>query len=158
MVLVQKWPFFQLVFIRQNRPGKFLLRYSRRKKKTAFLRYKNKKFKKSKIDIFPFPLTHGFGPKMAIFPACFCQAIYARKMSFTILQNVKTTFQDVKIRSSKSRKVDIFPNPWFWSQNGHFSNLFFLRNRGQEKVFYEILERKKALPGYKNKKFKKSKN
>ena len=64
----------------------------------------------------------------------------------------------MKIRSSKSRKVDIFSNPWFWCQNGHFSILFFLRNRGQEKVFYEILERKKALKGYKNKKFKKSKN
>ena len=33
-----------------------------------FLGYKNKKFKKSKIDIFPKGLTHGFGPKMAIFP------------------------------------------------------------------------------------------
>ena len=37
-----------------------------------------------KIDIFPKGLTHGFGPKMAIFPACFFQAIQARKMSFTI--------------------------------------------------------------------------
>ena len=36
--------------------------------KNAFLGYKNKKFKKSKIDIFPKGLTHGFGPKMAIFP------------------------------------------------------------------------------------------
>ena len=39
--------------------------------KNAFLGYKNKKFKKSKIDIFPKGLTHGFGPKMAIFPTCF---------------------------------------------------------------------------------------
>ena len=36
-------------------------------RKNAFLGYKNKKFKKSKIDIFPKGLTHGFGPKMAIF-------------------------------------------------------------------------------------------
>ena len=35
---------------------------------------------------------------------------------------------------------------------------FFLRNIGQENVFYDILERKIASLGYKNKKFKKSKN
>ena len=49
-------------------------------------------------------------------------------------------------------------NPWFWSKNGHFSNFFFLSNLGQENVFYDILERKNAFLGYKNKKFKKSKN
>ena len=35
---------------------------------------------------------------------------------------------------------------------------FFLGNIGQENVFYDILERKKAFLGYKNNKFKKSKN
>ena len=35
---------------------------------------------------------------------------------------------------------------------------FFLANTGQENVFYDILERKKAILGYENKKFKKSKN
>ena len=40
--------------------------------KIAFLGYKNKKFKKSKKnDIFPNGLTHGVGPKMAIFPNFF---------------------------------------------------------------------------------------
>ena len=34
----------------------------------------------------------------------------------------------------------------------------FLCNIGQQNVFYDILERKNALQGYKNKKFKKSKN
>ena len=38
-----------------------------------------------------------------------------------------------------------------------FSN-FFLGNIGQENVFYDILERKNAFLGYKNKNFKKSKN
>ena len=40
-------------------------------RKNAFLNYKNKKFKSRKIDIFPNALTHGFGPKMAIFPTFF---------------------------------------------------------------------------------------
>ena len=62
------------------------------------------KTRSSKIDIFAKGLTHGFGPKMAIFPT------------------------------------------------------FFLGNIGQENVFYDILERKNAFLGYKNKKFKKLKN
>ena len=47
---------------------------------------------------------------------------------------------------------------WFWSKIGHFSTFFGLGNIGQENVFYDILERKNAILGYKNKKFKKSKN
>ena len=35
---------------------------------------------------------------------------------------------------------------------------FFLGNIGQENVFYDSLEKKDAFLGYKNKKFKKSKN
>ena len=100
MVLGQKWTLFQVFFSRQHRPGKCLLWYSRQKKRNAFLGYKNIKFKKSKIDIFP----------------------------------------------------------WFWSKNGHFSNFWGAGNTGQENVFYDILERKNAFLGYKNNKFKKSKN
>ena len=37
-------------------------------------------------------------------------------------------------------------------------HLFFLGNIGQENVFDDILELKNAFVGYKNKKFKKSKN
>ena len=36
-----------------------------------FLGFKNEKFKNSKIGIFPKRLTHGFGPKMAIFATFF---------------------------------------------------------------------------------------
>ena len=49
-------------------------------------------------------------------------------------------------------------NKWNSSKNGHYSNFFFLGNIDQENVFYDILERKNAFLGYKNKKFKKSKN
>ena len=55
------------------------------------------------MAIYSKGLTHGFGPKMAIFPK------------------------------------------------------FFLGNIGQENVDNDMLERKNAFPGYKNKKFKKSK-
>ena len=36
-------------------------------RKNVFLRLKNKKFKKSKIIIFPKGLAHGFGQKLVIF-------------------------------------------------------------------------------------------
>ena len=45
-----------------------------------------------------------------------------------------------------------------FSKNGHFFKFFFLGNKGQENVFYDIVERKNAFLGYKNKKFKKTKN
>ena len=39
-----------------------------------------------------------------------------------------------------------------------FPKFLFLGNIGQENVLYDILERKGAFLGHKNKKFKKSKN
>ena len=53
----------------------------------AFLGYKNKKFKKSKIDIFPKGLTRGFGPKMAIFSTFFFRQYRPGKC---FLQNSRT--------------------------------------------------------------------
>ena len=124
MVLVQKLPFFQALFFRKYKPGKYLLRYSTTKsfyflgnisqenmffdileRKNAFLGYKNKKYKKLKNWHF-------------------------------------------------SKGV----NPWFWSKNGHFSKFYFLGNISQGNIFYDILQRKNAFLGFKNKKFKKSKN
>ena len=81
-------------------------------------------------------------------------------MCFMIFYNQKTPFQDKKKRSSKAEKWTFFQrvSPWFWSKIGNFSTFFFLGNIGQEKVFYDILERKNAFLEFKNKKFKKSKN
>ena len=42
-------------------------------------------------------------------------------------------------------------------QKWAFFQVFFLGNMGKENVFYDILERKNALLGYKNKKFEESK-
>ena len=43
-------------------------------------------------------------------------------------------------------------------QKWPFFQIFFLGNIGQENFFYDILQKKNACLGYKNKKFKKSKN
>ena len=71
---VKKWPFFQLVFFRQFRPRKCLLRYSRMK--NGFLRYKNKKFKDWH---FCKGFNPWFCPKMAIFPTFFFSQFRPRK-------------------------------------------------------------------------------
>ena len=107
------WPknghFFNFLFL--GKIGQENVFYDILERKNTFLGYKNKNFKSQKIDIFTKGLTHRFGPKMVIFPTCFLKAIQARKMSFTIFQNEKTPFQAIKTRSSKSRKIDIFPKP-----------------------------------------------
>ena len=79
---------------------------------------------------------------------------------FDILER-KNAFLGNKNKKIKNSKIGHFSkgfNPWFRSKNGHFFNFFFLDNIGQENVFYDILERENAFLGYKNKKFKKSKN
>ena len=61
---------FPTFFFRQYRPQNVFYDILERKK--PFLGYKKKKSSKiPKIDIFPKGLTHGFGPKIAIFPTFF---------------------------------------------------------------------------------------
>ena len=57
MVLVQKWPFFQLSFVWNTGPENVFFNIVKRK--NAFLGYKNTKFKGGKIEIFPKGLTRG---------------------------------------------------------------------------------------------------
>ena len=103
MVLVSKWPFFQLFFLFNI--GRENVFYDILEPKNTFLGDKNNNFKKSKNWHF-------------------------------------------------SKRG----NPCFWSKNWPFLELLFLGNIGQKNVFYDILERKNTFLGYKNKRFKKSKN
>ena len=76
-------------------------------------------------------------------------------MSFTIFYNEKTSFYAIKTRRSKSRKSHIFPKGLthgFGPKKAIFPS-FFLDSKGQENVFYDILERRNAFLVYKNKKF-----
>ena len=158
MVLVQKWPFFQLFFFWKYRPGNVF--YDILEGKTPFSAIKTSSLKERKIDISPKGLTHDFGPKMAIFPTFLFKPIKTRKMSLTIFQNGKSPFQTIKTRTSKSRNIDIFQKgiTLGFGRKMAFFQLFFLCNIGRENVFYDILERKKSFLGYKNKKCKTSKN
>ena len=69
MVLVQKWQLFQLFFL--GNTGQENVFYNMVQRKNAFLGYKNKKFKQSKINMFLKGLTDGVGPKIAIFTSLF---------------------------------------------------------------------------------------
>ena len=97
-------------------------------KKATFQAIKTRSSESRKIDIYPKGLTHGFGPKMAIFPTFFFNAILARKLSFTKFYNVKSTFQAIKTRSLKNRKIIIFPKGLthgFGPKKAIFSRFFF---------------------------------
>ena len=65
MVLVQKWPFFQLFFL--GNIGQENVFYDILERKTPFYAIKTIRSKNRKIDILPKGLTHGIGPNMAIF-------------------------------------------------------------------------------------------
>ena len=73
-------------------------------------------------------------------------------------KNAFLGYKNNKFKKSKNWHFSKTVNPWFWSKNSHFSKVFFLGNIGQENVCYNILERKNAFLGYKNKKYKTSKN
>ena len=51
-------------------------------------------------------------------------------------KNAFLGYKNKKFKKSKNWHFSKGVNPWFWSKNSHFSNLFFLGNIGQENVFY----------------------
>ena len=93
--------------------------------------------------------------KWPFFKRLFLANIAQENISSNILER-KDAFLGYNNKQSKKWKNWHFSNgvnPWIWSKNGHFPT-FFLGNIGHENVFYDILERKNALLGYKNKKVK----
>ena len=97
---------------------------------------------------------------MAIFPTFFLGNKGQENVFYDIptRKNAFLGYKNKKIKKLKNWNFFKRANSWFWSKNGHFSKFFFLGNIGQEKFFYDVLERKNAFQGYKNKKIKKSKN
>ena len=137
MVLLKNWPFFFFLFF--NNIGQENVFYDILKRKNAFLGNKNKKFENS-------PFFHLF----------FLGNIGKEILFYDILErkNALLGKKNKKFKKSKNWhfcKMVLLKN---WS----FFHLFSLNNIGQENVFYDILERKNAFLGNKNKKFKQSKN
>ena len=103
----------------------------------------------------------GFRIPKPVFRISIPKTTNSRSKYFQDIQDGKNAFLDFKnkkFKKSKNRDFSKKVNSWFWSKIGHFSIFFFLGNIGQENVFYDIVERKKASLGYKNKQFKRSKN
>ena len=137
---------------------KCLLRYSKTKRRLSRI-IKKRSSKSRKIHIFLKGLTHGFGPKMALFPTFFLGKKGQENVFYNILER-NNAFVGYKNKKIKSRKIDFFQNglTYGFSPKMAIFQTFFLANISPENVFYDILHRKNAFLGNKNKKFKKSKN
>ena len=159
MVLLKKWPLFQLFFLADL--GQENVFYDILERKKTFLRYKNKKFKKSKNWHFSQGVNPWFWLKNGDFSNLLffkqfkkgkCLLRYSGKKK-RLSKLLKQEVQKVeKLTFFQRAKTMVFVQKW------PFFQLFFLGNVGKENVFHDILERKSAFLSYKNKKFKKSKN
>ena len=158
MVLVQKWPFFQLFFL--GTIGQENVFYDILKRKNTFLGFKIKKLKKSKNWHISKGVNLWFSWKKGHFSNFFFFGTIGQENVFYDILQWKSAFlgyKNKKFKTSKNWRFSKGVNPWFWSKNSHFSS-FFLGFIRKENVFYDIVERKNAFLGYKNQKFKKSKN
>ena len=129
MLLVQKWPFFQLYF-------------------SANIGQKKTRSSKShKIDIFPKRLAHAFGPKPAILQLSFLGNFSQENIFNDILERVNAFlgFKRKKFKKSKNSHFSKGVNPQFWSKNGYFSNFFFPAIQAR-KMFLTIFQNKKKTP------------
>ena len=98
--------------------------------------------------------------KWPFFALSFLGIIGQENVFYEILErgNAFLGFKNKKFEKSKNWHFSKGVNGMVLVQKWSFFALFFLGIIGQENAFYEILERGNAFPGYKNKKFEKSKN
>ena len=96
---------------------------------------------------------------MAIFPTFSILGSMGQENVFYDILERKIAFLDYRNKTFKKSKHWHFSkgvNLGFGPKMAIFQTVFFLGNKGKENVFYDILERKIAFLGYKNKNFKKS--
>ena len=126
MVLIQKWPFFQLFFL--GNIGQENVFYDILERKNAFLAYKNKKFKKSKNWHFSKGVNPWFWSKNGHFSNFFFLAnLGQQNVFYDILEreNAFLGYKNKKFEKSKNWHFSKEVNPWFRSKNGQFSTFFF---------------------------------
>ena len=157
MVLVQKWPFFQLFLL--GNIGQENVFYDILERKSAFLVYKNNKFKKSKNWHFFKGVNPSFWSKNGHFSIYFLASLGQENVFYDILErkNAFISYRNKKFKKSKNRDFSKGLNHAFLSKMAIFLT-FFLFNMGKENVFYDILERKNAFLSFKNNKCKNSEN
>ena len=105
MVLVQKWPFFQLFFL--DNIGQENVFYDIVERKNAFLSYKNKMFEKSKN-------WHSSKPMVLVqkwpFLKLFFLGNLGRENVFYVILEQKDAFLSYKNKNFKKSKNCTFPN------------------------------------------------
>ena len=146
MVLVEKWPFFWLVFL--GNIAKENVFYDILERKNAFLGYKNKKFNKLKNWYFSKKVNPWFSSKNGHFSNLFFLGNIGKENVFYHILKLKNAFLGYTNKMFKMSKNWYFSkkvNPWFWSKNGHFSNLFFFRQYRQRKCVLRYSRTKKRL-------------
>ena len=126
MVLVEKWPFFQISFLRNI--GQENVFYDILERQNALLGYKNNKFQKSKNRHFSKGVNPCFYSKNGHFSNFYFLGNIGQKNIFYDILERKTAllvYRNKKLEKSKKRYFSKGVNRWFWSKNGHFSNFFF---------------------------------
>ena len=128
------------------------------KEKPPLQTVKTRTLKSQKTSIFSRGIIHGLGQKLASFPSFYFRQNGVKIRVSVYIRKKKTPSQATKTRSLKTRKIDIFPKglSMVLVKKWPFFPTFFLGNIGQKKIFYDILARKNAFLGYKNKKTSKS--
>ena len=102
MVLVQKWPFFQLFFLAiQARKLCFAIFLN---VKQSFWAIKTRSSTSLKIEIFPKKLTHGFGKKNFHFSNFFCLGNIGQENVFYDILERKNAFLGYKTKKFKKSK------------------------------------------------------
>ena len=122
--------------------------YNILEQKNSILGYKNKRPTQSKNCHFSKGVNSRFWSKNSYFCKFFFLGNIRQENVFYVILERKTPFSAIIKRSSTSWKNWHFSkrvNPWFWSKNGHFFQLFVIANIGHEYVFYDILEERKRL-------------
>ena len=126
MVLVQKWPFFQLFFL--GNIGQENVFYDILELKNAFLGYKNKKLKKSKTWDFSKGVSLCFLVQNWSFLHVFILDEIGQENVFYYILEGKNGFLGYKNKKLKKLKNWDFSkgvSPWFLSKIGHFCMFLF---------------------------------
>ena len=153
-----KMAIFSTYFFQAIQPRKMCFMIFQNQK-TTFYSIRKKNLKSRKIHIFPKGLVHRFGQKWLFLTYFFLGNICQENVFYDILERKNNFLGYKKKKFKKSKNCHFFKEvrPWFWSKIPFFQ-LIFLGNIGKENVCYDILEQKNNFFGYKNMKFKKSKN
>ena len=132
MVLVKKWPCFQLFFL--GNIGQKNVVYDILERRHVFLGYKNKRFKKLKNWHFSKGVNRWFWSKNGHFSNFFLGNIGQKNVFSHILEwkNAFLGYKNKKFKKWKNWHFSKGVNRWVWSKNGHVFHFFFRQYRAEK--------------------------